>query len=204
MPILLKLIIALTLTIPSEVESLPEEAFRDRTDLSEVRFAPGSRLRELPVGLFRGCSNLRRVDLPDSLVRIGAHAFAYCSRLDSIRFPATLRRVGNNAFSRCISLSEVSLPDSVTMLESYAFSDCTALRSARLPANDSLLGELIFSGCESLVELVEPSPVPPPFDCDSFIFEPEETAMYRRCRLSVPTEASSAYSRSPAWSLFNR
>lgn len=188
------------LVIPAYVEKLDEECFRDRTDIREVIFEPGSRLSELPRGAFRGCANLRRISLPDSLEVIGAHAFAYCCALEEIRFPKTLRRIGNNAFSLCSSIREISLPDSVTELESYAFSDCLSLRSARLPANPSLLGELIFSGCESLCLLEEPSVVPPAFECASFIFEPEEDAMYRRCRLKVPE--ASRYREAPGWSIF--
>lgn len=190
------------LMVGAEVSELPEEAFRDRPEIAEVRFERGSKIKMLPTGLFRGCVNLRRVVLPHSLERIGAHAFAYCTRLEEISLPESLKRIGNNAFSRCSSLTRVSVPDSVTELESYAFSDCISLVEAKLPGNDSLLGELIFSGCERLRLLVEPSAVPPTFDCNSYIFEPEETALYRQCRLEVPAGSAEKYRSAPGWEKF--
>ncbi len=193
----------MTLVIPAEVETLEEEAYRDRTDIEEVSFAPGSQIKVLPTGVFRGCSALKRIDLPPSLERIGAHAFAYCSSLEEIAFPESLRRIGNNAFSLCSSLREAWIPDSVTELESYTFSDCSSLVKARMPKNPSLLGELIFSGCEALGILEEPSPTPPVFDCASFIFEPEETEAYSRCRLLVPPSSVGEYRKAPGWELFN-
>lgn len=190
------------LWIGEDVESLEEEMFRDREDISEVVFADPSRIKQLPTGLFRGCSNLRRVSLPSGLETIGAHSFAYCGRLENIDFPEGLIRIGNNAFSRCMELRCVKLPASVTALESYAFSDCGRLAVATLPANGSMLGELIFSGCVSLELIEEFSPVPPVFDCASFIFEPEERDMYRRTRLKVKPEAEASYRLSPGWMLF--
>lgn len=185
-------------------DSLEEEMFRDREDIREVRFDGASEIKIFPTGIFRGCTNLRRILLPKNLERLGAHSFAYCTSLEEVSMPAVLRRIGNNAFSRCVSLREVSVPDSVVELESYAFSDCFSLRRAKLPANDSMLGELIFSGCENLELLEEPSEVPPPFDCASFIFEPEETEMYRRCRLKVKPEAQGSYASAPGWILFDQ
>lgn len=183
-------------------DSLEEEMFRDREDIREVRFDEASEIRILPTGIFRGCSNLRKILLPPKLERIGAHSFTYCESLEEVPLPSALRRIGNNAFSRCRSLREVSVPDSVVELESYAFSDCFSLRRTKLPANDSMLGELIFSGCESLELIEEPSEVPPPFDCGSYIFEPEEKEMYRRCRLKVRPTALADYAKAPGWTLF--
>lgn len=188
--------------IPATVRELGEEEYRDRQDIECVIFEPGSPIKVLPTGVFRDCHNLREVRLPDSLERIGSHAFAYCGALDSISFPRTLQRIGNNAFSRCGSLRKVRVPDSVTELESYAFSDCFALREAQLPDNPSLLGELIFSGCENLELLIEPSEIPPAFDCNSFIFEPDEITLYQNCRLRIPDKSADSYRDAPGWSLF--
>lgn len=188
--------------IGAEVMELPEEAFRERDDIREVEFAPESPLAVIPTGCFRGCSSLEKVRLPERLSTISAHAFAYCGKLKEIVFPEGVKRIGNNAFSRCESLGRVKLPDSVTELESYAFSDCFRLDSVRMPGNSSLLGELIFSGCEKLRVIEEPSAQPPAFDCSSFIFEPEEDALYRQCELKVRAESREAYRQAPGWHLF--
>ncbi|MDE5957894.1 MAG: hypothetical protein K2G78_06270, partial [Muribaculaceae bacterium] len=45
--------------------------------------------------------------------------------------------------------------------------------------------------------------VPPPFDCESTLFAPDDRASYRRCTLCVSSpQTVTRYSRAPGWSLF--
>lgn len=213
-----------SVTIGPAVSRIPDYAFAECHSLTEVTFEPGSRCAAIGEGAFYQCRRLQAVDLPRSVGDIGryafawcgelrsvrmpgvsrirAHAFAYCEALAGVQFPSTLRAMGNNAFSRCRSIESVVLPAALKELESYAFSDCTSLRTATLPANGALLGELIFSGCDALTQIVEPSRRVPRFDCNSFLFEPDDTAAYERCRLIVPPAAAAAYRAAPGWKLF--
>lgn len=204
---------------------IAERQFVDRVDIDEVVIEDGCGIEEIPDYAFLGCSSLRKVTLPEGMRKIGFQAFSECRSLESVNFPASLEdigsnsftyceklrdvqfpdslvHIGHNAFSFCNSLEEVYLPDSLQEIESYAFSDCKSLRKVRFPANDKMLGELILNCCPSVVEIIEPSPVPPTFDCDSFIFDPLDTTAYRRCTLIVPSSSIPAYRQSPSWSLF--
>lgn len=186
--------------VPRGVKEIPDYGFYGLSSLRRVEIPEG--VEKIGRSAFAWCDSLREVRLPRSLVDIGAHAFAYCERMERADLPPKLRHIGNNAFSRCLALRSAEVPASVTELESYAFSDCVSLRRATLPANKSLLGELIFSGCLNLRELRCMSAVPPPFDCSSFIFEPDETGLYRQCRLVVPVGAEDAYRQAQGWRLF--
>ncbi len=181
---------------------IPDYAFLGCTGLKKVTLSPD--VRKIGFQTFSECASLERVEMPDSLEDIGSNAFAYCAMLDSIKFPGTLKHIGHNAFSFCSSLSEVYLPDSLLEIESYAFSDCGSLRRVRLPANANMLGELLMNCCPSLVELIEPSVAVPPFDCESYIFDPEDEAAYRRCVLLVPESALNDYDVSKSWQRFNK
>lgn len=206
---------------------IAEGEYTDRGDIEEVEILPGCGVTEIPDYAFLGCTSLRRVSLPEgvtkigfqafsecgelssinfprSLEDIGSNSFAYCSRLDGLEFPEGLKHIGHNAFSFCASLGEAILPDSVEEIESYAFSDCVSLRRVRLPGNDRLLGELMMNCCDALTEIEEPSVRVPRFDCDSYIFDPLDTAAYRRCRLVVPAGTEAAYRASASWGLFGR
>ena len=121
-----------------------------------------------------------------------------------MKFPAGLKHIGHNAFSFCSSLKEAILPDSIEEIESYAFSDCDSLRKVRLPANDRLLGELMMNCCPELVEIIAPSINAPKFDCESFIFDPEDVAAYDRCVLYVPENSKDSYVVSKSWQMFNK
>ncbi|MDE6511088.1 MAG: leucine-rich repeat domain-containing protein, partial [Muribaculaceae bacterium] len=143
-------------------------------------------------------------NLPNTLEDIGSNSFAYCSSLDDLIFPNDLKHIGHNAFSFCSTLREAILPDSLEEIESYAFSDCDSLRKVRLPANDRLLGELMMNCCPQLIEIVAPSPRAPKFDCESFIFDPDDTMAYERCVLYVPENGIDSYVVSKSWHMFNK
>lgn len=186
--------------LPASLTTLGEGCFRECTVLTTVSIP--SRVTEIPPYCFLLCERLRDVSLPATLKEIGRGAFQQCAALEEIRIPSRVAVVGMNAFSFCTSLRELSFPSSVRELGSYVASECTSLERATLPGNDALLGELMFSGCRSLRLLREPSLKVPPFDCNSFIFEPDEEEMYSRCVLEVKTAAADRYRRSRGWDMF--
>lgn len=186
--------------LPEGLLKIGEGAFRE-CGLRNV-VLPES-LRTLPKYTFAGCWKLERVELPSRLEDIGSHSFIYCGSLESVDIPESVRHIGSNVFSRCASLTQVSLPKNMKELESYVFSDCVSLKKVRLPENSNMLGELIFSGCVSLSVIEELSPVPPVFDCDSYLFEPDDVEAYARCRLVVRQGCEKTYSYANGWSLFS-
>lgn len=202
-----------------------EKEYLDREDIEEVLFENGRGIMEIPDYAFLGCRNLKKVTLPEGLKKIGfqafsecallesinfpesledigSNSFAYCARLGNVIFPVGLKHIGHNAFSFCTSLRHIHLPAAIEELESYAFSDCSALESAVLPANGKKLGELIFNCCQSLTKIVEASQEVPTFDCESFIFDPDDKAAYSRCSLMVPADMIEAYRDAPGWRMF--
>lgn len=181
-------------------EPLTELKYAERADFHTVVFK--SRPTVIPAYAFRECPNLREVRLPESVRDIKSQAFVYCRKLQSINLPEGMTHIGANVFSFCTSLPEVKLPARLKELESYAFSECTSLRRVTMPANANLLGEMLFAGCYALTELIEPSPVPPPFDCNSQPFDPEERNLLRTCTLRVPGPAIPAYRKAHAWREF--
>ena len=57
--------------------------------------------------MFRNCSNLETIDLPNAIRGIGNHTFDGCTNLRRIILPSGMRRIGAAAFERCSSLMEV-------------------------------------------------------------------------------------------------
>ena len=187
--------------LPNFVSELGEGCFKECQNLRLLAI-PES-VKSTPRYMAAWCDSLTEIRLPKFLKKIGAHSFAYCESLKEITLPQSkLATIENNAFSRCVSLKEIIIPESVTTLESYAFSDCTSLRRATLPPNDAMLGELIFSGCSSLTEILELSSVPPAFDCNSTLFEPDDAGAYERCRLLTQHGCTALYRDASGWRLF--
>ncbi len=187
---------------PASLKTLGEGALRECSSLQQVKLPAG--VEVLPKAAFAWCSSLRSVSLPKTLKDIGSLAFAYCGKLSDIALPQSITHIGLNVFSKCESLESMVLPRNLKELESYVFSDCTSLKYVCLPANGNLLGELIFTGCTNLQVIDAPSTVVPKFDCDSFPFDPDDTAAYSRCILRVPETSVRAYLRAHGWELFRQ
>lgn len=188
-----------SIKFPYGLSRIGEGAFRE---CGLIRVLLPESLRAIPRYAFAGCQSLESVKFPSNLEDIGSHSFIYCGSLKELCIPESVNHIGSNVFSRCASLKEVTLPKNIKELESYAFSDCVSLKKVSLPENSNMLGELIFSGCISLKRIEEFSTVPPVFDCDSYLFEPEDEEAYVRCHLVVKRGCKKVYSDSNGWKLF--
>ena len=94
---------------------------------------------EMADNLFSGCESLTYVQLPDSLMSIGAYTFNGCTNLKTPVFPKGLETIGYCAFYNCEEISIVVLPSSVTVIDSYAFASCERLHTIDLSPNWSMV-----------------------------------------------------------------
>lgn len=191
----------ISIELPNSVTSIGEGAFRGCRALSEVELPRG--LKVIARETFAYCRALKGIKLPAGLTEIKPLAFLDCRSLNLSAVPSGVKSIGNNAFGRCFSIREITLPRRCRAVESYAFADCTSLRRITMPANDSMLGELLFSGCCSLREIIEPSPYPPSIECESFLFEPSDSAAWQDCKVKVPEGSIERYKKSPYWKGFD-
>lgn len=71
-----------------------------------------------------------KVMIPDTVRKIGPHAFDSCSLLKEIVIPASVEEIGDRAFVDCKALSKVSLPGKDTKIGAEAFLRCGKLVTA--------------------------------------------------------------------------
>lgn len=69
---------------------------------------------------FMSSPNLIRVNLPDSIKRIGYSAFADCAKLNRINL-ANVQEIDDNAFEECPELSEILIPESAKKIGTHIF-----------------------------------------------------------------------------------
>lgn len=139
----------------------------EREDISLIAYPLGKTASEyiVPDGTvsinafaFWGCTSLSSITLPDSVLWIADHAFAYCT-VTSVILPRGLEVIEKYAFYCCFSLSSINLPESLLIIESYAFYACVSLPSVTLHDNLVMIGDFAFYGCKSLTSFSIPASV---------------------------------------------
>ena len=101
---------------------------------------------------FRGRDELTDVRLPDSVVRIEAHAFADCRNLRFVEPGRSCRSIGDGAFRGCGELFSVDWEESlIGSIGSRAFDGCGRLcEFLALPRTLKSIGYAAFENCAGL------------------------------------------------------
>ena len=128
----------------------------DLRSLTEVSIRPGT--VKLCADLFRNCTALFAVNLPDTLTEIDDRAFQNCRKLKEIHIPEQVCRVGDRAFDECTGLS-IQLDSTDAVIGRQCFMPGTKIRvqqlhPAKLPANvrDSAIIAFADDVCEERVQ----------------------------------------------------
>jgi hypothetical protein len=98
---------------------------------------------------FMGCSFLKTVSLPNTLITLGRRAFFNCYMLEKINIPRSLVTIEDGVFFNCRNLTEMDIPDTLKKLGSRAFSGCLGMKKISI-SRRTQLGEHPFMGvpCE--------------------------------------------------------
>lgn len=120
---------------------------------------------EIPDGVVRigahvleETATLGQVSFPDSLAEIGDHAFEG-TQLRELELPFDVKVIGKYAFSRDYEVKKISFPENLTIIDDSAFSNCNSLVLVELPKKMEKIGEKAFAYNRSLKYLVFPENV---------------------------------------------
>ncbi len=105
---------------------------------------------EIRDNAFCNCTSLKRMTLPDTLMKIGHHSFYGCYSLKSAELPEGLAEIGEGCFCGCTGLTSASIPDTLEILPDSCFRACTSLREIKLPDQLKEIGNFCFAGCTSI------------------------------------------------------
>ena len=127
---------ALTSVTFGNVESVPNNAFRGMTELTDVSlefFNAYSTTQSIGNYAFYGCENLDTFTVTggEYVDEIGDYAFSGCTLLpdDIFDYFTSITSIGNYAFEGCEAFTDVTIPDSVTSLGNNIFYDCPNIQS---------------------------------------------------------------------------
>ena len=147
--------------IPKTVESLGriiddysyEGCFGGCTNLKEILFEKGIKLKTIGGYCFQGCKSLKSIELPDGVEILSISAFSYCPSLTSVSLPSTLKKMGSHCFYGCSSLTNIVIPEGVSEVSRSCFCECPSLVSVVLPSSLREIGSDCFKGCNSLTNV---------------------------------------------------
>ena len=80
-------------------------------------------------GVFEGCSSLKKVTFPNSLVNIYQNTFRNCSSLESIEIPEGVEIIGKKVFENCYNLKVLVLPSTLRLCSNTPFAGCSKLET---------------------------------------------------------------------------
>ena len=109
----------------------------------------------LPDRAFKDCTNLQEVKLPDGVQIIGEFAFLRCNALTTVNLPQ-VTRIDNSAFRECTSLTTLAL-DNAAAIGQDAFYGCTGLETLKIP-KCTRFGTYIVTGCKALTRIEATAP----------------------------------------------
>ncbi|MBE6548688.1 MAG: hypothetical protein E7667_07445 [Ruminococcaceae bacterium] len=111
------------ITVPSGVDKIPDNMFKDCTNLRSIRF--NQDLREIGTWAFKGCKNLG----PDLVI------------------PSGVERIRRFAFSNCSSIKKAILPNRITIEEAALMCSVTVVEFETNPPMGVVLEKGAFRYC---------------------------------------------------------
>lgn len=130
--------------------------FDDSSEAEEITIKEGT---EIIASFTFGFTDIKSVNLPQSLKVIDSMAFSFCENLESVTFPKNLESINNWAFENCNKLTEVTIPDSVKNFGFGVFAECKNLKTVILSDNTKKISMGMFEGCKNLENITIPSSV---------------------------------------------
>ena len=156
-----------SVTIGANVKIIPDELFRD-TSLAEVVFEKGSVCEYIGEKAFYNCK-IAKINIPESVTKIGSSAFEDCKELTEISIPESVTEIGSGAFNDCKKLTDIQVHEENVAYQSidgnlYTKDGKTLLqyaigkteKSFAVPVGVMTIGRSAFSGCEALENVILP------------------------------------------------
>ena len=107
-----------------------------------------------------GKINNVEVTISDNVKTISNYMFTGI-KMNSLSIPNSVTKIGKHAFDGCSTLSSVNIPGGVTEIDEYTFSGCSSLAGLTIPANVTTIRDYAFYGCSSLSDLTIASATTP-------------------------------------------
>ena len=102
---------------------------------------------------FQGCSNLKKVQMANSVEEVGVQVFYGDVQLTDINISINLESISDYMFSDCTNLKTIEIPEGVISIDGYGFSGCTNLETIKIPKTLQKIDPTAFNRCTKLTNM---------------------------------------------------
>ena len=113
-------------------------------NLTEVIIKDG--VTEVGAWAFYGNKTLKKLTVPDSVIRLNNGAFSECSALCEVDLGENVEYIGEFTFGYCSSLKAFELPPKMKEVTGFSFL-CSGIESMYFHENISVIDQVAFEGC---------------------------------------------------------
>lgn len=165
--------------VPNTVTSLQANSllgFYTHNEIEEIIFESGSQIKTIGISSFHNCTNLKSINIPESITSIGSSAFNSDISLQSVSFDETenseaktITFNGSTIFDNCSSLTTFKFKDNskiklvFTTSSAQTFRNCKKIDDtffsdlmSRIDHPKTYVGAYIFQGCTNLKKIICP------------------------------------------------
>ena len=153
--------------IPGNINHIGKNAFRYRTELTELTFEPSPTNTPLTIDcseefspfilVFEESDKLTKINLNRELVntledpdRVIQGVFGNRPALRTVVLGEQVKTISDYMFAGRTALTSVTLPEGLTSIGNNAFEGCTALTSVNVPSTVTTMGNNVFKNCDKL------------------------------------------------------
>ncbi len=133
-------------SVPEGTEEIAPSAFANNTNLKRIEL-PKSIIK-IGEGAFANCRSLETITIPDTLTELPDRAFCDCQSLQNVQISSGIRSIGEECFANT-KLSSVYIPNTVECIKDYAF-EGISVDSVTLPPSVKTIGCSIFPGAKEI------------------------------------------------------
>lgn len=117
--------------------------------LSIPEFIDGMHVRKIAYKAFSGCSTfsckfVEKFILPKGLQIIESNAFSGCSSMKEITIPDTVINIGERSFCNCTNLKKIYISNSIISIASNTFENCLEIEGIYMTELESAATQFIY------------------------------------------------------------
>ena len=128
---------------PESLQSVDYYAFEYCSNLVTVYGL--NNITYLGSSAFGNCSKLENISL-GKITKIYPYCFTYCTNLKNIEIPETVTYISEGAFKYCASLEKVIIPSSVISINYEVWTGCPSIQEIRISSSVVSIGGNCFMG----------------------------------------------------------